>query len=758
MLVLIAVALALRHAAYFIVLSAALAGVAFASFKSRSFSFLAVLTVLTAVAYFRGAAVYNEPRSLQAYNGRVVTLTAQMVTYPEYANGVSAVFRCLSVDGATVENARILVRVYDSDLTFAPGSVYRFTGTLNIAANASNPGGFDYKVYLASENVKCSMNVYGNASFLHAAHLPLYYEKVLMLRAGCDTILRANLDRTEAGLMSGMLFGSSYMDAALLADYRIVGAAHILAVSGLHVGIIYAFVMFILKRLKTKPRVSFAAVTGVLFLYVMLTGFSVSVIRAALMFWLMSLAGLLNKRTDSFNCLCVAACVLLLVNPFTFYSVSFQMSFCAAASLLIFLPPIRAKIRMPKNKFCAKVLELLLACLTVQIGLAPITAYYFHNINLLSLAANLLIIPAVSVVLIGGIVVVMASACVPAAAFVFFFPLELFLKGLNAFTSAVAGLKFAVFYIASPRPSELLLCYALMFLLCGYFSLKSKKSKMLAAAGFGLLCAYCITLYLPPLHTVVSFVDVGFGDCCIIRTNKGETVIIDGGGHLNADTAKYDIVPFLEYYKIRTIDAVIATHSHSDHINGLINLLDYTHIRVKAVYANDDGEPLYDALAEKTAARGIPLSPLYAGGLLKYGGLVVNVMLPYPSALDGRDINESSIVMMCVVENTSVLMLADADADALNLLMRRYSLTATDIVKANHHGAYTYNTLALYECASPEVSVITCDRNNYNLPNEELFDVFEMTGALWYSTQYDGCIRIVIRKDGYTVKPYLERP
>jgi competence protein ComEC len=549
MLVLIAVALALRHTSCYIALLIAVGAAVCMSAGSRNFRVLIVIIVFSCIAWLRGAAVYSAPSGLEAYGGNTVTVTAQMLTYPEYGSGVSAVFKCLSVDGEAVESARILVRVYDCNLSFAPGGVYQFTGTLNIAGNASNPGGFDYRVYLASQNIKCYMNIYGSASFLHMAHLPFYYDKILALRAGCDAVLRANLDTDEAGLMSGMLFGSSFMDGALLADYRAVGAAHILAVSGLHVGILYALVAFILKRLKATPRVSFAVVTSTLALYVMLTGFSVSVIRAALMFWLMSLAGALKRKTDPFNCLCVAACVLLACNPFIFYSVSFQMSFCAAAALIIFLPPVRAKVRMPKNKFWAGFAGLLLACLTVQAGLLPVTAYYFHNVNALSLAANLLIIPAVSAALIFGLAAVMLSACMPAAAPAFFGPISLFLKALNGFVSALANLKFTVFYIASPRFCEIALCYMVMFLLCGYFILKSKKSRILTGAGFIALCACCIMLYLPPLHTVVSFLDVGFGDCCIIRTNKGETIIIDGGGYLNADTAQYDIVPFLDITK-----------------------------------------------------------------------------------------------------------------------------------------------------------------------------------------------------------------
>lgn len=756
MLILITVALALRHTYFLLVLIPALAAVIYVSIISHKYAVLIAVVVLTGIACLKGAGIYHTPESLESYDGAYVTLTAQMVTYPEYDSGVSAVFRCLSINGKTVENVRILIRVYSSDETFLPGGVYSFEGTLKIAGHATNPGGFDYKIYLASENIGAYMNVYGKASYLYTAHLPFYYDKILMLRASCDGILRSNLNTDEAGLMSGMLFGSSYMDSDLLSDYRIVGAAHILAVSGLHVGVLYMFVMFILKRVKATPKISFATVTSVLVLYAMLTGFSVSVLRASLMLWLLAFSRILNRKTDSFNCLCVAACILLTINPFMFYSVSFQMSFCAAASLLIFLPFIRAKIKNPKNKFCAGFIDLLLACLTVQIGLLPVTVYYFNNINLLSVAANLLIIPMVSVALIGGIVVVILSACIPAAAFVFFYPLNIILLCLNGIASAIAKVNYSLFYVASPRVCEIVLCYALMFLVCGYFRLKSKKCKIILSSGICMLGLYCLCLYLPPLHTVISFVDVGFGDCCIIMTNKGENILIDGGGYLNNDTAKYDIVPFLEYYKIKTLDAVIVTHSHSDHINGIINLLDYAHIDVKEIYADDDGQPLYDALVVKAAARNIAVTPLYAGDLLKYDGVVLNVLLPYSSMLGGSEVNESSIVLLCVAGNTSVLMLGDAEEEELEILMQQYHLTAADIIKANHHGAYGYNTPELYRSATPEVSIISCGSNNYGLPNEELFDLFESTNTLWYSTEDNGCIRVIIFNDGYQIKTFLE--
>ncbi len=716
-----------------------------------------VCIVLSIIVLIRGFEIYSSQSSLCEYDDTKITFTAQLVSYPEYSDNTQAVFKIVSVNSVDWEREKVLVRIYSSDERLMIGGLYEITGTLKIARNASNPGGFDYKTYLSTKNIKAYVNV--NSSdilFIEKKDIAFFYDDILQLRAWLDGVIRANLASDKAGLLSGVIFGESFMEEEILISFRNVGVAHVLAVSGLHCGIIYMFSVSVLRRLNLSDKGVFIAGLICLAFYCAITGFTPSVVRASVMLSLMSFASVTKRQSDSFNNLCLAAIFMLLINPMSAFSVSFQMSFCAAASIVLFVPVINAKLKPVKNKFIAGARSLLIISFTVQLALAPITIYYFNNINLITILANLLIIPVMSVVVIGGLIIVVISAVFPFASGVLYSLIDVVLTYLIEVTSYLASIKLTYFYVPSLRIRELVLLYFILFAFFGYYNLhKYKIRKYLFCAVFVSLFVWCAALYLPPFKTRLHFLDVGFGDCCIIRTKRGENIIIDGGGHLNNDTAKYDIIPFLEYYKINSIDAAIVTHSHSDHINGIIGLINYG-IDIDTVYANEDYTDLYYDLISEANKRAIQVRSLYAGDSLSYEDVFMNVLLPYPDMPGNTYINNSSITILLSADDVDFLLLGDLEEYGLNLLLNTYWLSYVEVVKANHHGEYNQMTPMLYEYTSPNVCVISVGANNYSLPNEELFIMLKNNQVECYTTENSGMITFVINGDDYKITEYVE--
>ncbi len=755
MLLLILTSIAVKNEAAVYVLCAVLILIIAASvkFKIGLLTYAAILLVI--LAYARGLFIYKTQSALLEYDSVRINLTAQLVTYPEYGEtDAQGIFKTLEINGSKTEPEKILVKFYDDNIDIVPGGVYKITGVLRIAQSASNPGGFDYKTYLSTLNIKSYMNVYSAPEYVRHDDIMLIYDDILSVRSTLDKVIKTNLDSDMAGLLSGVLFGESYMDEDVLNSFRAIGAAHVLAVSGLHVGILYGFISFIFKKLKFSHKAQFFAGAFILLFYCAVTGFSPSVIRASLMITLMSLTKVVKTQSDSFNFLCIAAIIMLLYNPMTFYSVSFQMSFCAAASILIFVNIVEVKLKKTKYAFINSMRSLTILSVIVQIGLTPISVYYFNNLNLISVFANLLIVPVISVVVVGGLIIMVVSLILPFAAPALFSIMGVILKYLIEVARLLSEIELTYFYVPSPRIREIVLFYFLMFACFGYFRLsKNKKRLYIFCAATLVMTAWCATLYLNPVKTKVCFIDVGLGDCCLVMTDTGENILIDAGGYLERDTAQYNIMPFMEYYKITSLDAVIATHSHSDHIYGIYKLIEHG-VNIETVYANEDYTDLYYEVYEAAQSNNIPVKPLYAGDVLKFGDTVFNVLLPYEEMLEEEYINDTSIVLSVTAGDVNFLLLGDIETYGMKTLLDNYYLAATDVIKANHHGEYNDYTLRLYDEADPDICVICVANNSYGLPKDEFYDVLYETDTQFFTTMDNGLITFIVDDGEYKVDTY----
>lgn len=555
---------------------------------------------------------------------------------------------------------------------------------------ARNPGCFDYARHLLSEGVIACAYVDDFGLQKEAAgRLAILEKKLIELKYR----FAASLPEEARGLVMGVLFGeTAFLPEDVYESFRLNGTAHVLSVSGLHVGILYSWISKVAGR---RRRPAFLLGNGCcLLLYCFLSSFSASALRAAAMIMLSLFAVCIDRRYDMLSAASLVVLLFMAADAHIIFNTGFQMSFIAVAAIAFFYR------RMPK-----KLPDSLAISLAAGAGLIPYQLYVFNWFSLSSFIAN------VPVVYLTGIAVPVGLAYF--VFFCFFGPQETVAHFLAALAQTTVSLNdflsfgFGGFDVLSPPLWLVLaLCLLLFFLVseqCELWRLRAQRRCLTVSAG-GLLALALILGSLPPAPLAdceLVFVDVGQGDCLHIKS--GDTnVLIDGGGDNEYNVGAGTLKPYLLKNGVREIDLALATHRHTDHFQGLIELYE-------------------EGMAP------FPLAGLTAGQ--KYEpceGLKIEVLWPLSLADDPlQEENASCSVFMVNFRGCRVLITGDLDAEGERSMVAHYRGTdrlRADILKIGHHGSAGSTSDELLRAARPQFAVIQVGNNNYGHPDTKIIE------------------------------------
>lgn len=667
-----------------------------------------------------------------AVTGRVVSIVKKD---DEYFKLQLSDVSIISDNGARSYKKKILVNVY-SDIadyrTVLWDRVY-ITGEVSIPKERSNPGTFDYRRYLKSIGIRCIITAENIENVKKAGGIA-----ALLKSAKCRTadIFESALGDDSAVVM-GLLFGeTSGIDDDIIETFRRGGTAHVLAVSGLHLGLLYSF----LCRFKRKKRSIPADIAIVLALsaYTALAGFTASVVRACLMIFIHIAGNHLNRRYDLISSTCVSMIIILAVNPMQVYSAGFQMSFLAVITLGIMIPLIQKKIK-----------GILLPMIAVQTGMVPYTMYVFNYVSLTSVISNIPVYFIAAAMIPAGISVI-AFCWLPVIAKPAAMITGLFVKLLlwcNDFTYMGGVFTFDV---ASPSVIFLAVYYIFIFYMCseaGQIALIRRNYKKIAAVfAAAVICGAGCSVYLSDgfEKTDMVFVDVGQGDCLHIKAG-GKNLLIDGGGSFNYNVGKSTLKPYLLKNGVTKIDMAIATHLHTDHYQGLKELSQTYRIKKLGVYeANSVNE---NHLKKEFKTNEILY--LAAGDVINMSRNVsVEVLSPdRGNPLDEKDENKNSLVLRVNVKGSSVLMTGDIDEKGEKTLIADTDIKA-DILKIAHHGSRYSSCEKFIAVAAPKIAVIQVGKNTYGHPSEEVIKRLEEHKITVLRNDEQGAVGIRVNKAG----------
>lgn len=676
--------------------------------------------------------------------GRVEELVDRTEGFNKYIISIE------SVNNKSIVKEKIVLNVSGNKILNI-GEKVNFNGELKLPNENTNPKLFDYRLNLMTEGVYGVISIKDhNIQRIDREYVAYKYIAKSKFKDLVTNTFGTYLSEDNASLMTSIFLGqSSYLEDEDIQIYRNMGLAHILAVSGLHIGIISGFIFFALSNLGIKRRANVFITLSTIWLYGYLIGFPPSIVRSSIMFTVLYLSQLVHEPYDSINALSFAMFVLLLINPYYLFNIGFQLSFGATFSIIVFAPRIRS-LFYPYNNRITKSISLILG---VQIGLLPFQAYYFNQINPLSIIANLVIIPILSSALISGFLMVSFT-------FVPYFNgiIGPILDNILNFEAILLGIlqKINIFNIKlfSPELSTMIIFYLMLLIIFGLIDIKgfnrfTQKAVLVSLIFIIIFNAYLIYDYE---DFEIHFIDVGQGDAILIRS-KRVAYLMDTGGSLFGDynIAEGVTLTYLNKLGIFELDGLFITHFDEDHSQGIQVFLD--EMDIEYIFISELPKEV-EKLNAINSSKVIPII-LRAGDKLRLDDdLYMDILWPMENVFFQG--NNSSLVSVLRSKGTNILLTGDIEKEVEFLLRDRIEYPI-DIVKVPHHGANTSSTDEFISSIKPTDAIISVGRNNmYNHPSSDVIDRYDKFGVNLYRTDYMGLIKVTIYNDGYSIIPFIK--
>jgi competence protein ComEC len=618
---------------------------------------------------------------------------------------------------------------------------------------------FSYKDYLARQGIHSLVRHAEVTLLTERQASPILYHLYEFKRHAQSTIAGI-LPEPQAALLTGILLGvETGIPANLMDDFAATGTTHIIAISGFNITIVSGIFFGLAQRLSGKKRAFWIAAAGIA-IYTILVGASAAVVRAAAMGILYMIAIRLGRSTYAPASLAAAALVMTLLNPHTLWDVGFQLSFAATVGLVLYTEPLEQVFEQAlgrittverAKKIVGLISEALLVTLAAQITTTPIILNIFGRLSVITLVTNFLILPVQSYLMLSGMVALLLGLLFRPLGQVAGWVSWVFLTYTIEMVRLTARVPFASVEVKM-EGWMMWAYYALLAGLTWWFKQTRERRRdlwirlnanvqtkfILGASAVLMILTFSVWRGLPDGKLHVTFLDVGQGDAIFIQTPSGKQILIDGGPSETQVLSELGRqMPFWD----RTLDLVILTHPDSDHVNGLVPVLERYRVDTvihRQIEMESETYTYWLALVE---AEGAAVYEGQAGlSLTLDEGLEMLVL--HPGARAWESANDNSVVTRLTYGEASLLLPGDIEAGVEKELVRDGAPLASTILKAAHHGSCSSTTQAFLEAVDPEAVVISVGADNrFGHPCDE---VLERLGHLpVYRTDEHGAVEIV---------------
>lgn len=689
---------------------------------------------------------------------------------------------------------RIRVTVRGKPIPLAKGQGISFFSRVRLIRNFSNPGGFDYERYMAFKFTWVSASVSSEritttAGDRKTGPLDVVDDYRVRMASFIDTteFRPSAVTNDIRAVLKALLIGDrSGISKSLRQKFNRSGVGHLLAISGLHMGIVATVAFMGLRWLLSFSRVLLwsggvkktAAIFSLfpILAYGLLAGMSPSTQRALIMVAVFLLTFLIDRDQDLLNTIAFAALVILIAHPPSIFSISFQLSFAAVFSIVVgmslFRPISFAKKRFPETAI-RRILTFIGVTLLATIGTAPLVMHYFNQVSLIGIVANLIMVPLVGffVVPLGLMSVVWYAFSTAAASFSLKMSgevLAVVIKGI----AFLADLPFAALRTITPNYFEITCFYMLLFGSLYLLAWKTGVGKnaidtsmfrkrvvglamITALVGLVLDIGYWTYYRLGHSDLRVTYFDVGQGSAALLELPKGYNVLIDGGGFSDNtvfDTGAMIIAPLLWRKKIKTIDTIVLTHPNSDHLNGLIYIAEHFNVQ-QAITNNETSSTKGYCNFVETLEKNHIHEPRYATLEKEFeiNGVAFKILHPVDDFLGRKgesarsNTNNNSLVLKVSYGRHAFLFPGDIMTMAeKNLAANKCRMLKSAILLAPHHGSATSSTKSFLACVEPEIVVVSAGwKNRFNFPQAMVVGRYQEMGCRILRTDMHGAVTIV---------------
>ncbi|MBC8346703.1 MAG: DNA internalization-related competence protein ComEC/Rec2 [Candidatus Marinimicrobia bacterium] len=556
------------------------------------------------------------------------------------------------------------------------------------------------------------------------------------------------------GLLTALILGDkTSVDPEIREDFTNTGVIHVLAVSGLHVGYVLIILMVIAKLFRLPWGWDRLLIIIGLIFFCFLTGGKPSVIRASLMAGIYMVTPITNREGNLWNTIFLSAFILLLYDPLYIMDLGFLFSYTAVASIIFFyqliqdILPDRLRVNAIQSKPLQFIYGLFLVSFSAQIGTLPITAYYFGRIPIISLIANIIIVPIIGVLVAIGF-------CILFFGWIPFLgdwigESAWFMSKVISWTADIfAQVPFAVIEVNQFTIMGIVMYFIGLIIVFLLFMEKYRRYAIFPGLLMGSLFIWKMALSSQFLNII--YMDVGQGDAIIVKLPNKQTILIDGGQRFGSrDYGELVVKPVLKHFDINRINYLIMTHPHSDHIGGLISVSESFPIDTAFdTYLDYDSWAYKTVMTQLLEDSTVVLQPIPGQVVSLSQDCYLTFFTPDSHFVKRtRNVNNASIVMRLVYGKTSFLFTGDLELEGEAQISQFNEALKSDVLKVGHHGSKTSSSEYFLERVLPKIAVVSVGyKNKFRHPNKDVMNRMsqyadkihrtDQSGALWL--QSDG--------------------
>lgn len=697
--------------------------------RDDSLGKIIALVIFFALGVMRFFAVDNlQPNDISKFEGQEINITGTVRDEPQikiFANDLTQLRMILDVE--TPYSGGVILNSYYQPDNAVPnvriGDEVRASGKVKLLTNYNNPGQIDSVTRYKSDGITARMSSAISVEEVDGNIWIKFLRFVAAIRNHYSESMAEVMSSEDAAAIFAMLFGGyAGLNPELVEDFQTTGIVHILSVSGSHMSLLAMATAYLCMLLKLPRWTTLALGIFVIGTYTLLSGVLPQVIRSACMGILVFTATALQVEAVGARLLTLTALGMLIVKPLLLFDISFQLSFASTAGLMYLSGDLRNLMTKLPGWFAYPAAM----TLSAQIASLPIVIWYFNQVSLSSVLANVFVMPLLELVIVGGLLGGLIALVIPFAGKILFVGEALIFGAGAELNRLFAHLPFSTVQVPT-------LGFAAGFIY--YLTLIFRRAEILALA-------IIIPLIYPLLTTnyplTISFVDVGQGDCAVVITPHKKCLIFDTGGvrEKTFDVGGRVVVPYLKHENIREVDTIFLTHVHEDHSGGAGSVIRKMPVREiitagesKSEYASVFG------ISEKFLDN---LRAGHSGETFHIDGVEVKIVYA-PNVGIG---NEISNVYRISYGNVSFLITGDLVKEIEEQMLNENIDVASTVLKVGHHGSNTSSSEEFLRAVNAKCAVICVGYgNNFGHPRAEVLERLNNVHAKIYRTDIDGLIK-----------------
>jgi len=790
---------------FWIVLGAVGLAIAISTFGAKRLHLVSTVAALVAAAavgavhaQLSGASVAeNHIATFTPHSPMPATVRGRIITAPQilksgpqvgYArpNRTSFILQADSIGPETDSretSGLVRVTIAAAPVSLIPGQRVELLGRIGRFSGPDNPGQMDWSQFARRNRVFVRMSVpsESGAKILGDSEMSPPARALWRIRASTRQHLLACGDSDSGHLLGALIFGERDPALRSLNDTMArSGIAHFLSISGLHLGVFLGFVYFMCGLAQLSPRRSALVVLVVLGAYLLLAEPRAPLLRSAIMAAALCISVITHRRYASLNALAAAAIVLLIIDPMQILSAGFQLSFAIVIGLILLHEPLRQflfgrwlgrrGLMVFRNNQAVRrwmwfrvgdaATSMVAMCLAAYITAAPLVAHHFGLFSPYAAVLSILVFPLVLAVLVPGYIAIALTWPMPNLASSV---QSLALSAAEFLARAIEAIEHLPLLSIRLRPvgaAWTLLCYGAVVAVWRArrvrFGRPTAAVLLIATIGLG---AYTQRTESPPSTGAarLDLLDVGSGQCAILRTSSGKTWLIDAGTQSGLDVWSQTLRPFLSSKRMPRPDGAFISHANTDHYNALVGLL--AEGPLDTVYLNDyfgrrSDLPQAEAdMINMLVDRRCEIVRLRAGSMVRLDPETsVEVLWPPASRPADLSTNDTSLVLRFVCGGRRVLFAGDLERGGQTQLLADETDLSADILVMPHHGAWSKSLPEFFNAVSPRVVLLSSSRGlgRYHSPNEardEFIETLQKEHRCCETSRH-GWIRLTFSKEG----------